>query len=65
MFCLEDDNILIQLRCTAHWSKLDKDKSGVRRMRTHTASLIEYFDQKELWDDFGVISDTVMSELLF
>jgi hypothetical protein len=64
-FLREDGDILIQLRCTAHWSKLEEDKGLGKRTREHTAYLIEYFDQATLWDDYGVIRDIAVSELPF
>uniref|UniRef100_D8QGA0 C2H2-type domain-containing protein n=1 Tax=Schizophyllum commune (strain H4-8 / FGSC 9210) TaxID=578458 RepID=D8QGA0_SCHCM len=42
-------------RCTAHPD--DLDGASTRRKHSHTDALLEAFDAKTLWDDYGVIPD--------
>ena len=60
-----DDDTLIQLRCTAHPSNLDEDEHAVRRSRDHTAILTSYIELPKLWDGFGIVGDTIASDLVF
>ncbi|KAL1732578.1 hypothetical protein EV714DRAFT_206250 [Schizophyllum commune] len=42
-------------RCTARPD--DLDGASTRRMRDHTDALLQAFDAKQLWDEYGVIAD--------
>ncbi|KAF7344723.1 hypothetical protein MVEN_01633000 [Mycena venus] len=44
-------------RCTA--SNKDLDGEGGRRTQEHTEALLDVFDHKRLWDDYGIISDVL------
>ncbi|GBE89318.1 predicted protein [Sparassis crispa] len=44
-------------RCTSHSENLDAD--APRRSHTHTSALLDVFDLKTLWDDYGVVGDLV------
>ena len=48
------------LRCTAHSQDLDGDSSP--RSREWTKHLCSSFDSKQLWDEYGIISDVTVSD---
>ncbi len=47
-------------RCTAYPDDLDGDITG-RRSHEHTCALLDAFDLKTLWDEYGVVGDLVVS----
>lgn len=49
------------LRCTA--LQTDLDGGGVRRSHEHTDQLLQVFDLKTLWDDYGIVGDLIVSRL--
>lgn len=59
--CFTDSNTVF--RCTAHVDDLDGGEAG-RRSHEHTDTLLEAFNLKVLWDDYGIVGDIVVSLLL-
>ena len=53
---------LSQLRCTARSQDLDGDSSP--RSRQWTEHLCSSFDSTQLWDEYGIVSDVTVSNLL-
>ena len=47
--------------CTAHPEALDD--GGFGRSREHTDLLMDALDAKAIWDDYGVVSDIIVSRL--
>jgi hypothetical protein len=47
-------------RCTATPKDLDGD-GAMRRTRDYTDALVEHLELGELWDDFGVVGDIIVS----
>lgn len=49
--------------CTARVDDLDNTQGTdvTRRCHEHTDALLEAFTLKELWDDYGIVGDVVVS----
>jgi hypothetical protein len=43
----------------------DLDRPSTRRSHEHTDALLEGCTLKELWDDFGIVGDLIVSDLPF
>jgi len=50
-------------KCLAHRENLDED--ALHRHREHADTIIEEFDFHKLWDEYGVVSDIVISSYPF
>jgi hypothetical protein len=61
-FSLHLINILLILlhRCQGHRTDLDGDLSKFPRTRNFTEEVIEHCTVSELWDDFGIVSDVIV-----
>ena len=49
-----------QHRCNAQWDDLDAKDTGQRAHR-HTEAVFEALGTKEMWDDYGIINDIMVS----
>lgn len=55
-------------RCTAPSDDLDADALQYHhglRSHDHTDKLSEAFSLRELWDDFGIVGDLIVSHVMF
>lgn len=57
---LSIDRLQIRVRCTAPSDGLDSDEYP-RRSHEHTRALLNAFDPRTLWDEYGVVSDVIVS----
>lgn len=56
-------NVMDLFSCTARVDDLDNTQGTdvTRRCHEHTDALLEAFTLKELWDDYGIVGDVVVS----
>ena len=47
-------------RCTAPADNLD-DPDAIRRTREYTETLVQRLELGELWDDYGIVGDIIVS----
>lgn len=52
-------------RCQGHRSDLDGDLSKFPRTRKFTEEVVEHYTVSELWDEFGIVSDVIVSVSFF
>ena len=52
-------------RCQGHKADLDGDLSKLPRTRNFTEEVVEHCTVSELWDDFGIVSDVIVSIQFF
>jgi hypothetical protein len=50
-------------RCTAPGTDLDSGQHG-RRSQKHTELLVKMFELGDLWDQYGLVGDVIVSVLL-
>ena len=56
-FCCRHQFNRTSTRCTAPADDIDAEAG--RRSHAHTSALIEQYSPRILWDDYGVVGDTV------
>ena len=59
--CRIEDSFLVYNRCSALPD--DLDGRGEQRLHEHTRLLMESFDAKTLWDNYGVVPNILVSHL--
>ena len=65
LFCIASDITYLTLcRCQGHRTDLDSDLSQLPHTRNFTEEVIEHYTVSELWDDFGIVSDIIVSMFL-
>ena len=50
-------------KCLAHRGNLDKE--ALRRHREHADTVIEEFEFRKLWDEYGIVGNLVVSSYSF
>lgn len=67
LFLISSDKFITYFtlyRCQGHRTDLDGDLSKFPRTRSFTEEVVEHFTVSELWDDFGIVSDVIVSVFL-
>jgi hypothetical protein len=54
-------NVLV-IRCTADAKDLDGEAG--RRSHVHTDALLRRYNHKILWNDYGIVGDVIVSNIL-
>ena len=68
LFCIASDKSFTYLtlcRCQGHRTDLDGDLSQLPRTQNFTEEAIEHYTVSELWDDFGIVLDIIVSICFF
>ena len=48
-------------RCQGHRTDLDGDLSKFPRTRNFTEEVVGHYTMRELWDEFGIVSDVIVT----